>query len=87
MVSDGTHLWTASRDKPQGMAAQRLGFCPKITHREGGSTRSINALACHTATIIDLAVRRRRPHGPAFHLLTDPIHWVDPVLLKPSICF
>ena len=49
MVSDGTHLWTASRDKTlKAWRLSDLAFVRKITHREGGSTRSINALACRT---------------------------------------
>ncbi|MAI24260.1 MAG: hypothetical protein CL828_09395 [Crocinitomicaceae bacterium] len=46
MVSDGNNLWTASRDKTlKAWSMNDLTFVRKITHREGGSTRSINALA------------------------------------------
>jgi WD40 repeat protein len=49
MVRDGTHLWTASRDKTlKAWRLNDLAFVRKITRREGGSTRSINALACRT---------------------------------------
>lgn len=57
MVNDGTHLWTASRDKTlKAWRLNDLSFVRKITHREGGSSRSINALACNaeqpTATLL-----------------------------------
>jgi WD40 repeat protein len=47
MASDGTILWTASRDKTlKAWKANDLTFIRKITRRDGGSARSINALAC-----------------------------------------
>lgn len=57
MVSDGTHLWTASRDKTlKAWRLNDLAFVRKISHREGGSSRSINALACnakeHSSTLL-----------------------------------
>lgn len=47
MVSDGLTLWTASRDKTvKAWSLEDLSFVRKITRSQGGSTRSINALAC-----------------------------------------
>ena len=42
------HLWTASRDKTlKAWLSDSVSFSLSLTHREGGSPRSINALACN----------------------------------------
>lgn len=53
MAISGDNLWTASRDK--SMKAWRLDdLSParKLTHRNGGSARSINALACSEKAVL-----------------------------------
>ena len=86
IVSDGTHLWTASRDKTlKAWRLSDLAFVRKIPTAKAEHAFH-QCLACRTQPQSSTLLFGGDDRGPAFHLLTDSTT-VDPVLLKPSICF